>query len=173
MARIKSKTSVICDAGPIIHLDEIGCVHLLRDFNKIIVPQKVRKEVLRHQPEAFSDSGVPWEYFSPSFPLEEPLRTMCKVFSLDAGEVEALAILSKETEFMFLTDDAAARLVATRIGFNVHGTIGVLIRAIRRGLLKPEDVLDILLLLPTQSTLYIKSSVLNEIIQRIKDEFNI
>ena len=57
------------------------------------------------------------------------------MFSLDAGEVAALKILSKEPDLIFLTDDAAARLVATRLGFRVHGTIGVLIRAIRKNLM--------------------------------------
>ncbi len=31
---------VVVDAGPIIHLDEIGCLHLLSDFNEIYVPEK-------------------------------------------------------------------------------------------------------------------------------------
>jgi len=32
MERIRSKTAVVCDAGPIIHLDEVGCLSLLNDF---------------------------------------------------------------------------------------------------------------------------------------------
>jgi predicted nucleic acid-binding protein len=95
MARIKSKTSVVCDAGPIIHLDELGCLHLLSDFQKVLLPNGVRREVLKHRKFAFEKRDVSWERASAKLPVEEPLRTMCKIFSLDAGEVEALAVLKK------------------------------------------------------------------------------
>jgi hypothetical protein len=36
---------VIADAGPIIHLDELGCLDLLADFGSIIVPEAVWLEV--------------------------------------------------------------------------------------------------------------------------------
>jgi len=28
---------VVCDAGPLIHLDEVGCVELLADFPQVLV----------------------------------------------------------------------------------------------------------------------------------------
>ena len=49
---------------------------------------------------------------------------MCKMFLLDAGEIEVFAIIEKNPDAMFLTDDACARLVADRMRFEVHGTIG-------------------------------------------------
>jgi len=98
---------------------------------------------------------------------------MCKIFSLDAGEVAALAFMSKEPGLMFLTDDAAARLVATKLGYYVHGTIGVLIRAIRRDLMEPEEVIGTLKRIPLKSTLHIKASLLKEVISRVKQEFDL
>ena len=45
------KTSlVVCDAGPLIHLDEVGCLDLLADFSEVLVPDAVRREVQRHRP---------------------------------------------------------------------------------------------------------------------------
>ena len=173
MVKIKSKTRVVCDAGPIIHLDEIGCLNLMKDFEKILVPDGVRKEVLRHRAVAFENADVKWTVVSNQRPVKEPLRTMCKIFSLDAGEVAALAILNKAPDLMFLTDDASARLVAARLGFSVHGTIGVLIRSIRRKLMKPAEVVDVIEHLPSESSLYIKPSLLNEVIFIVKREFNL
>ena len=46
MERIKSSTKVVCDAGPLIHLDEIGSFHLLNDFQTILLPESVYNEVL-------------------------------------------------------------------------------------------------------------------------------
>jgi len=173
MERIRSKTAVVCDAGPIIHLDEIGCLSLLNDFENVLVPHSVSEEVLKHRQIIFEELDEPWVVLSPIFPLEESMKSMCKMFSLDVGEVEALSILNKEPESIFLTDDSAARLVATQHGFKVHGTIGVLIRAIRRGLMKPAEVIDVLNGFPLSSTLYIRASLLEEVISRLKQEYGL
>jgi len=173
MARTSAKSSVVCDAGPIIHLDELGCLHLMRDFERVFVPDRVRQEVLQHRIIAFKGGDANWIEVSHRYPLEEPFRTMCRMFSLDAGEVAALEILSREPDLIFLTDDAAARLVVTRLGFRVHGTIGVLVRAIRKGLVKPEEVIDVLNRVPLVSTLHIKSSLLEEVISSVKQEYDL
>ena len=88
---------------------------------------------------------------------------MCQIFSLDAGETEALALMERNPQSIFLTDDASARLVAEQMRFNVHGTIGILIRSIRRRQRNPKEVLLTLSEIPLKSTLHIKPSLLNEI----------
>lgn len=89
----------------------------------------------------------------------------------DAGEIAALSFMARESGFMFLTDDAAARLVATRLGHKVHGTIGVLIRGIRKSQMSPEEVIAKLNQIPSHSTLHIKHSLLEEIIDRVTNEY--
>ncbi len=173
MARIESKTVVVCDAGPIIHLDEIGCLYAMKDFAKVLVSTGVCQEVSRHRSVTFKEPEVSWQVVPPRFPLERTVRTMCGIFSLDAGEVEALSLLQEEIGSLFLTDDAAARLVATNLGFRVHGTIGVLVRTIRRNLMKPMEVVDVLNRLPLESTLHIKPSLLEEVVLQIKKEFDL
>jgi predicted nucleic acid-binding protein len=121
VAKIRPKISVVSDAGPIIHLDELGCLHLMKDFDKVLVPDGVRREVLEHRSIMFQDEDVKWVGFSCKPAVEEPLGTMCRIFSLGAGEVEALAILNMDPGLVLLTDDAAARLVASRLGFAFMG----------------------------------------------------
>ena len=36
MGKIKSAITVVCDAGPAIHLDELGCLDLLKDFQEVL-----------------------------------------------------------------------------------------------------------------------------------------
>jgi hypothetical protein len=39
---MSSPTSeVVCDAGPLIHLDELGCLDMLADFSAVLVPDSV------------------------------------------------------------------------------------------------------------------------------------
>lgn len=47
---------VVCDAGPLIHLDELGCVELLADFPQVLVPLAVWDEVAKHRPNALNHS---------------------------------------------------------------------------------------------------------------------
>ena len=70
---------------------------------------------------------------------------------------------------IFLTDDAAARLAAITIKYRVHGTIGILLRARRRQQLSKEAVIKLLKGIPTQSTLYIRQALLNEVISQLEN----
>lgn len=45
-----SEQVVVCDAGPLIHLDEVACLDLLADFSTVLVPEVVWQEVTRHRP---------------------------------------------------------------------------------------------------------------------------
>jgi len=40
----------VTDAGPIIHLDELLCLDLLRDFKTLLIPRAVWDEVIRSRP---------------------------------------------------------------------------------------------------------------------------
>jgi hypothetical protein len=35
----KTEPVVIADAGPVINLDELGCLYLLADFGRVIIPE--------------------------------------------------------------------------------------------------------------------------------------
>lgn len=170
---IKSSSKVICDAGPIIHLDEINCLNLLNSFEEIILPLSVEREIAVYRPSALAGSSLNVRTQSESLDIGEKLLVLCQIFSLDAGETEALILMESNPNAIFLTDDAAARLVAEQMRFKVHGTIGIIIRSIRRGQKKPEEVLQILEDLPKKSSLYIKHSLLNEILQKVKQEFQL
>ena len=169
----KSSTKVVCDAGPFIHLDELNCLELLADFEEIVLPLVVEKEILDHRLSALQDHDLNIYRSSERIAIGVELLALCQIFSLDAGEIEALALMERNPQHIFLTDDAAARLVAEQMKFKVHGTIGVLIRSIRRRLRKPEEIFYILAEIPQKSTLHIKPSLLNEIIQMVKNEFSL
>src|SRR5437867_1901234 len=123
---------VVCDAGPLIHLDQLGCLNLLRDFALIQVPQTVWREVERHRPTALRRRTVKLERVTALPEATPELIQLAQAFLLDAGEREALRLMEGAPDAILLTDDAAARLVAERLEYEVHGTIGVIVRALRR-----------------------------------------
>lgn len=167
------KNIVICDAGPVIHLDELECLGLLGDFQQVFLPFTVWKEIGKYRPKSINRQDLPLLKSPYKIPVDGQLFTMCRVFALHAGEIEALALMERNPKAIFLTDDCAARLVGERMGFKVHGTIGILIRSIRRAQMKPKEVLDILKQIPARSSLHIKPSLLEEIMLKIRKEFGL
>ncbi|MBF0203870.1 MAG: hypothetical protein HQK67_06035 [Desulfamplus sp.] len=71
-----------------------------------------------------------------------------------------------------MTDDTAARLAAKTLNIKAHGTLGLLIRAIRQDLRTLSEVLALLYAIPQQTTLHIRPSLLNDVISQVKTEFS-
>lgn len=88
--------------------------------------------------------------------------------ALDYGKQAALTLMQDHTDAIFLTDDAAARVTAVTLGYQVHGNIGILIRAIRGNQMPKDEVLATLKELPEKSTLYVRPSLLKNIIEQIE-----
>jgi predicted nucleic acid-binding protein len=160
--------AVVCDAGPLIHLDELGVLHLLGDFAALWVPAIVRSEVERHRPSLFARDLPVFELAEPASPPTAAMSALSKVFALHAGETQALQIAHELDADLLLTDDSAARLAARELGLPVHGTVGILVRAIRRGQRSADEVVGLLRAIPLQSTLHIKSALLEAIVAEIE-----
>ena len=161
---------VVCDSGPLIHLDELECLNLLNDFSKISVPETVWQEVQKHRPQALKQKGIMLERTSDPHQDDWEVETTAALFTLQRGEKEALYLSRQRINSLFLTDDTAARLAAKSLGITVHGTIGILVRSIRQKQKSKQEVADILRKLPQRSTLYIKRSFLDDIIKEILDK---
>jgi predicted nucleic acid-binding protein len=161
---------VVCDAGPLIHLDEVDCISLLDDFVEIFVPEQVWQEVVHHRPDALTQTGVKLTKVNVTISSKASFQALVKSLSLDLGEQAALTLMKTYPDAILLTDDAAARLAAVTLGYQVHGTVGILIRAIRRQQKSKEEILTILRDLPNISTLHIKPGLLKEMIDRVEHE---
>ena len=159
---------VICDAGPILHLDELGQLSLLNDFDRVYIPKQVWDEVYAHRPTALAETSKRFHTVEVPLRHESTFHSISKSFSLDLGEQAALMLMQEHPEAIFLTDDAAARLAAVTLGYQVHGSIGILLRAIRRKQLSKSEVLNVLRELPKRSSLHIRPGLLQEIITELE-----
>ena len=145
---VKTDVIVIADAGPLIHLDELNSLDILADFGDIIVPNAVWNEVEHHRPHALVNTGVNLirkrvVNFSPQ------VRALLPLYTLHLGEQEALHLCLEYRNSLLLTDDAAARLASKNIGVTAHGTLGVLVRAIRQKSRSKSEVLALLNAIPS------------------------
>jgi predicted nucleic acid-binding protein len=160
---------VVCDAGPLIHLDEVACLDLLSDFSLVLVPEIVWQEVAIHRPAALYNDAVAIQRL-PQGEFESPpaVEHLYDAFDLDSGERAALLLMHHYPKAIFLTDDAAARLAAQTLGYKVHGTIGILLRSIRRNQRSRDEIVALLEHLPSNSTLHITKALLQEVINAAK-----
>lgn len=165
-------SEAVLDAGPLIHLAELEALDTIMDFSALFVPMAVREEVERHQPSALKHTDLRFQHVFA--PLPSPsLLAMGRAFALDKGEMEALSLMDLHQKAILLTDDSAARLAAEHRGIRAHGTIGILIRSVRKGHRTEREAIDLLRGLRGRSTLYIRPSLLAEIIQALEKEWKL
>jgi len=134
--------TVVADTSPILYLHLIGQVELLRTlFTEIHIPQAVLDE-LSHTaaPEALRNwalSRPDWITIDcdPDFADTETLR-------LDRGERAAIALAERLSADLLLIDERKGVRVALSKGFQVTGTLGILDRAARRGLIDVADCVE-------------------------------
>ena len=128
--------TTIADSGPLIALSRIGRLYLLpRLFQKILIPPEVWNEVTVQGgalPGASEIKSAPWiEIQAPGPLLVTPLSIL-----VDPGEAEAIALAQENPDSILLLDDSQARKVARRLKLQITGTIGLLLRAKRKGLIE-------------------------------------
>lgn len=126
---------VICDASPVILLSKVSKLHLLRELaSEIWMPEPVWQEIAAgaraEELKAIHDAL--------GFSLVQPDHRLFAAYSLlvDSGEASALALAaSSESQCCLLMDDRRGRAVASAAGFRIMGTLGLLARARKFGLL--------------------------------------
>ncbi|OHC70822.1 MAG: DNA-binding protein [Rhodocyclales bacterium GWA2_65_20] len=166
VAAIDQRSLVVADAGPLIHLDELGALDLLADFHRILVPDAVWLEVAKHRPAALATAAILLERTPPE-PVGIELQAVGRLHTLHAGEWQALALCSQHRGSRLLTDDTAARLAAKILGIAAAGTIGIIVRALRCERRDRAQVIALLEALPTQTTLHIRPALLSQIITEV------
>ena len=159
----KTDTVVVADAGPLIHLDELQCLDLLDDFKEIMLSDTVLMEVVFHRP-CFLASGLIFTTCPVISEIDNALQALFSLFSLHQGEQQSILLAWRRPDVLFLTDDASARLAASQLGINVHGTIGILLRAVRRRQKTKDQAARIISSIPQHSSLHLKQSLIDEVI---------
>lgn len=170
MAASDSSRIVVCDAGPLIHLDELNCLALLSGRAAILVPEIVWREVQRHRPSALLHRAIPLTRVTNIPPASSKLRRYRRTVTVHRGEQQAIRLMQRCPEALLLTDDNAARRLAELLGYEVRGTLGILTHAWQRGLLTKRRILGILRRIPQKSSLHINRRLLETVIAQVKEE---
>jgi predicted nucleic acid-binding protein len=156
---------VVCDTGPLLHLSEVGALHLLQPVGEILIPPDVADE--------FEQNAQGWKppQWIQIMQLSEPARQKStewvRAKSIDAGEAAAIALALQIQADWLLSEDAKARQFAETLHLEVHGSIGLLLWSVAMG--HVDDRIQALALLDAlaNSSLWISERVLREARQAI------
>lgn len=120
---------VVADTGPVLHLHEIRALHLLEQTGEVVVPPAVEQELGRRIP-SWANDRPPWLVVTElTDAAQQEASGWLGGDLLDPGEAEALALTRQLDSDWFLTDDTAARVIATHLGIEVHGSLGIVLGA--------------------------------------------
>lgn len=141
---------VIPDTSCLILLRKIGALNLLDQlYDEVLITETV----LREFKEPVS---IPYKLAK----IENTDFFKLLSLQLDPGEASVICMASDQQDFLMILDDLKGRKVANTLGLNFTGTLGVLVKAKRNGLIeKLEPYVERLL----QVGIRISSQVLNEV----------
>lgn len=125
---------VISNATPLIALNKIGKLDLLRQvYKEIIIPYAVYEEVVLDFDAP--DDFVQKNNFINVMKIKNEEAKKLFVTSLHKGEVEVM-ILAKEIKAdICIIDDLLARKYAKYYGLQITGTIGIILKAKKLGII--------------------------------------
>ncbi|MBW1803279.1 MAG: DUF3368 domain-containing protein, partial [Deltaproteobacteria bacterium] len=129
------ENGIVVNTSPWIALSICGQIQILEKlYTNVFVSQKVREEIIAGGKDRF---GV-HEFETCQWLNVQEIHDMEKVkllYELDQGEAQVI-ILAKERDVRHvLIDEKVARLQAKILGLEVIGTLGILLKAKRKGLL--------------------------------------
>ncbi len=163
--------SAVCDTGPLLHLAEIDRLPLLGLFEDLHIPAGVRLEATQgdrlclHQVAKLKNirhhnlDQTKLQVFIQSHRIEQ----------LHVGELECLFLCKEIGVSLLLTDDLAVREAAKRLRLTPLGSLGILVRACRTGLISFAEAEQSLFDLFEVSSLFVTKAIVELAVQQLRE----
>lgn len=150
----------VTDTGPFIHLDEIQHLELLPAvFNTIIVPEQVMRELSNQSARSFIEQN-------PKFIQVEPVpdealfaaKNASPGFRLHLADLAIVVLISKYDQAIASTDDLELRKAIECSGRTAIGTVGILFRSYKIGIISKEHLRSLINLIFNDCSLYLSGA---------------
>ena len=161
--------TAVSDTGPLIHLSEVGRLMALGIVSKLLLPAEVSRELKSGEP-CVEVSDYEWmEVTALGRGGEDCAAAVSRRYGLGLGEAEAIALSLERGVRLIFTDDLNARTVAKSLDLEPHGSIGILLRAYREGILSQAETIQSVRDLNVKSSLYLASDLTNRAIRAVRE----
>ncbi|GCC11295.1 hypothetical protein IPdc08_01346 [archaeon] len=136
---------IVSNSTPLIGLARLNRLHLLKEFFvEVCIPEEVYREVVtRGKEEKYPDAFMVEETVKEGWIIVKKASEMKRLeeYGIDKGEVEVISLALNLKCSEILVDQSHARFVAEVMGLIPEGTIFVLLKALRNGILSFDDYL--------------------------------
>lgn len=163
-------TAAVADAGPLIHLAEIGLLRTLQIVQTLYVPDEVWLETVgmgRVEQEALEALAVIQRETVTATEVEQLIRAH-GLERLHQGEKESFALCRARGVSLLFTDDLAAREAARDLGLTPVGSLGIIVRACRQGLVSDAEAEEGLRDLYDVSTLFVTAAIVDMALDQLR-----
>jgi len=167
----------VSNSTPLIYLSKLNHLWLLRElFDDILVPNLVFEEVLRGKKLGFQDAGTVERAEKEGWinvrELTEEQSLACENLidsfpQLSKADSSAI-ILAKNEEDIVCIDDSVAVKASEALGVKHIGTLGIILKGVKEGLIGTEEVEEMVLSLPDYG-FHISHGLINEFVKRLKE----
>jgi len=132
--KIKSSNAVI-NTSPWISLSLCGRIDLLKDiYDEILMPLAVKKEITAGGKSRIGVQELKAATWLQIEEIRDPVKVLL-LHELDRGEAEVIILAQEQIADEVIIDEKVARMQAMVLGLKVVGTLGLLLRAKKRGLI--------------------------------------
>ena len=141
---------ILSNSSPLIYLAKLGKLDVLKElFKEIIIPKGVYEEVvIKGKEEKFFDAlKVENSVKEGWLKVREVVKDKeIEILApeIDLGEIELISLARKLNPNLILIDDASARTIAESFGFNVKGTLYILLTAYKKKMIEKNEIRDLI-----------------------------
>jgi predicted nucleic acid-binding protein len=160
----------VFDTGPLLHLSEIQQLKVVEIVHKKYISYEIGKELTKYHAPLKNVNNLTIGKLSAD--SKNRAKIIADRYDLDLGESTGISLAKQEKIALFLTDDLDTREVGKRLGLSVHGTLGIITRAFREGMITKNQTLQMFREIATGSTLFITQDILNFVKSEIQNYKN-
>lgn len=160
----------VADAGPLIHLAEIGCLRFLSGFDSIHIPDAVWLETVAQGRISHADLDKLHNIQRHSLTQSEVTEFVKKsnLSYLHVGERECFFICLNNQIPTLMTDDMAVRDAARNLDIVPVGSLGIVISAFKRGEIELHEAERHITDLYEVSSLFVTHTIVELAIERLR-----
>lgn len=158
---------IVVNTSPWIALSICGQTSLLNKlYNEVYIPYEVKEEIMVGGKHGI---GVKELTTSPWLKIEKvsDVSKLELLYELEQGEAEVIVLAKEKGIRHVLIDEKIARQQAKIFGFKVIGTLGVILKAKKRGLLSSIKPLIIKIL---DNGIWIKDEIVDGILREAEEK---
>jgi predicted nucleic acid-binding protein len=163
--------SAVCDTGPLLHLAEIDRLPLMHLFQNLHIPQAVWIEATESGIVS-GDQLMRLANIKRHDVGRDDLRLFIQeneIKQLHPGELECLFLCKELAVPLLLTDDLAVRDAAKQLDVTPSGSLGIIVRAYRLGLISLAESEQCLYQLYDASSLFVTRAIIEIAVEQLRE----